>query len=78
MGTLVIENIDDALMGDLASLASENRMQIETQAHHILREAMLVRGRRDLAARLDAIAAMTPKSVAQVDSLDLLRQDRDR
>ena len=78
MGTLVIENVDDVLMGDLASLASENRMQIEAQAHHILRQAVPVRDHRDLAERLDVIAAMTPKGVAQADSLDLLRQDRDR
>lgn len=78
MGTLVIENIDDMLMGDLASLAAENRMQIEAQVHHILRRAVPVRDRQALAARLDAIAAMTPKGVDQVDSLDLLREDRER
>ena len=78
MGTLVIENVEDALMGDLARLASENRMQIEAQAHHILRQAVPVRDRRGLAARLDAIAAMTPAGADRVDSLDLLREDRGR
>ncbi len=75
MGTLVI---DDVLMGDLARLASANRMQIEEQAHHILRQAVPVRDRQGLVARLDAIAAMAPKGVEQADSLDLLREDRAR
>lgn len=78
MGTLVIEDIDDALMGDLARLASENRMQIEAQAYHILRQAVPAGDRRDLAARLDAVAAMTPKGVDQTGSLDMLREDRVR
>lgn len=78
MGTLVIEHIDDLLMSDLASLAAENRMQIEAQVHHILRQAVPARDRRALAARLDAIAAMTRKGADQVDSLDLLREDRAR
>ncbi len=78
MGTLVIDDIDDALLGDLASLAAENHMQIEAQLHHILRQAVSVKDRGALAARLDAIAALTPKSVDPVDSLSLLREDRDR
>ena len=78
MGTLVIEGVDEALMSDLASLAAENHMQVESQARQILRSAVPVRDRHALAARLDAIANMTPTGVDQSDSLELLREDRQR
>lgn len=78
MDKLVIEGMDEELMSDLASLAAENHLQIHVQARQLLRLAVPVRDRAKLVARLDAIAAMTPKEALQPDSLDLLREDRQR
>lgn len=78
MGKLVIEDVDEALMRDLASFASENRVAVEAQVKQLLRRAVPSGDRAALVARLDAIAALTPVDGRTIDSLDLLREDRQR
>ena len=78
MGTLVIEGLDKRLLDDLARLAERNSITVELQVKRLLEQAMVRRDRSDLVARAEDIAAMTPKGVAQTDSILLLREDRDR
>ena len=78
MTKLVIDDIDDVLLSDLASLAASNQVPIEIQAKQLLRQALPVRDRKRLAELADAIASMTPKGVQQIDSVELLREDRQR
>lgn len=78
MGTLVIEHVDEALMRDLTRFASGHRLGVEALAEQLLRRAVPTADRADLAARLDAIAALTPHDARTVDSLEMLREDRQR
>jgi antitoxin FitA len=79
MAQIILEHIDDATLARLSELARLNRVSVQEQAGRILTEALDMRERRrrrvESAAR---IAAMTPKDVAQTDSVILLREDRDR
>ena len=79
MTQIILEHIDDATLARLSELARLNRLSVQEQAERILAEALDTRERRrrrvESAAR---IAAMTPKDVAQTDSVLLLREDRDR
>ena len=78
MATFVIENMDEALISDLANLAARNGLDVDVQARQLLRQYVPSRDRAELLARIDAIAAMTPKDVEQIDSVILLREDRQR
>ena len=78
MTRFVIENMDDALIRDLASLAAANGLPVDVQARDVLRRNVPVRDRAKLAERLDAIAALTPNNGVQTDSVILLREDRRR
>ena len=78
MPTFVIEEMDEALISDLTSLAARNGLKVDVQARQLLRGSVPSFDRADLLARLDAIAAMTPKGVEQIDSVALLREDRQR
>ena len=51
---------------------------MDSLAKRLLADALRVRERSDLVARLETIAALTPSGVAQTDSLDMLREDRGR
>jgi hypothetical protein len=79
MSQLILEQIDDATLAGLSELAKLNGVSVQEQAERILVEALDMHARRrrrvESAAR---IAEMTPKDVAQTDSLTLLREDRDR
>ncbi len=78
MGTLVIEDVDKGLLDGLVRLAERNSITVEQQAKRLLEQAMVRRDRSELAERAEAIAAMTPKGVAQTDSVLLLRENRNR
>ena len=79
MTQIVLDHIDEVTLARLSELARLNRVSVQEQAERILTEALDMRERRrrrvESAAR---IAAMTPKDVAQTDSVILLREDRDR
>ncbi len=78
MPKLVIDDIDDGLMNDLVSLAASNEVPVEVQAKQLLRQFLPTRDRKRLAELADAVARRTLKGVQQVDSVNLLREDRQR
>jgi hypothetical protein len=79
MTRVVLEHLDEATFAGLVELAKLNRLSLDEQARRILAEAvdMRIRRRRRVESA-DRIAAMTPKGVAQADSVVLLREDQDR
>ena len=77
MTQIVLEHIDDATFARLSEMATLNRVSVQEQAERLLSEALDMRERRRLRVESAArIAAMTPKDVAQTDSVILLREDR--
>jgi len=79
VGKLIIDEIDDDLLRRLKASAQENNRSVTMEATQLLAQA--VRGpafRQQWVARAREIAAMTPKDVVQIDSVFLLREDRDR
>ena len=78
MGTLIIENVDEALINDLGRMAERNGVPLDVQAKKVLNDGVRMRDRSDLVARLEAVAAMTPRGIEQTDSVEMLREDRDR
>jgi hypothetical protein len=79
MTQIVLDHIDEATLASLSELAKLNHVSIQEQAARILAEALDMGERRRRRVQSAArIAAMTPKNVAQTDSVILLREDRDR
>lgn len=70
--------VDTATLAALEKTAQERGHTVEEEAAELLRLAVRKRSKAETLARLDAIAAMTPKGVRQTDSAILLREDRDR
>jgi antitoxin FitA len=76
MGTLAIK---DELLTRIAKLAEASKLPLETQAEKLLIDSI----RRseavgEIKRLMDSIAAMTPREVAQTDTVELLREDRGR
>ena len=78
MTTLVLNDVDDALVERLERLAAINNRSVDEQAVVILREGVPRLARADRTAIAASIAAMTPAEVPQTDTVILLRQDRAR
>ena len=79
MAQLVLSHIDDETLARLSELAKANRISVQEQAERILAGELNAHARRRLRVESAApISAMTPKDVAQTDSVILLREDRDR
>jgi len=71
--------INDELALELAAFAKAHGLSVEEQAEDWLREALRRRATsRDLRAVFDQIAAISPKGTAQTDSVQLLREVRNR
>ena len=76
MATLAIS---DELFERVARMARARHLPVERQVEELLEEAVGRRSRSDnLRHMFDSIASMTPKGVAQTDSAELLREDRNR
>lgn len=76
MGVL---RISDRTLGEVEALAEAESMPVDDQAELLIREAIEHRrNRQALVDTLREVRAMTPKDVAQTDSVLLLREDRDR
>jgi hypothetical protein len=76
MGKLAI---DDELLEEVAAAAKARGVSSESFARALLLEGL--RGResnKTVRELMEAIAAMTPRGVEQTDSVELLREDRDR
>ena len=79
MANLTIRNVDDDIVETLKARAKAHNRSLEAEIRQIL--AVQVRrpwrGGAELRALAEKIAAMTP-NVPQTDSVELLREDRDR
>lgn len=78
MSTLVIAGLDEKLLGDISRMADHNGVTIDRQAEQLLSDAVRVQDRATLVGRIRAISAMTPKKSLQIDSVELLRESRNR
>ena len=79
MANLTIRNVDDEVVAVLKEKAKEHNRSLEAELRHVLTLTMRQHERMS-AFRKEAqrIAAMTPKDRPQTDSVELLREDRDR
>jgi plasmid stability protein len=78
MTTITIHNLDPQLVAKLKAQAKANRRSLQAELHEILnRSVSATTSKREFLAKVDHIAAMTPK-VPQTDSAKLLREDRTR
>lgn len=78
MANLTIRNVEDSVVERLKNKASQSGRSLEAEVREVLRQAANRRTREEMLRMADRIAAMTPKGVIQTDSVDLLREDRDR
>ncbi len=78
MPTLTIRNVDTRVVKRLKARAKSHNRSLEAE----LREVVTTQAGRptieEIIAEADRIAAMTPKGAEQVDSTDLIREERDR
>ncbi|PPD43698.1 MAG: hypothetical protein CTY15_09165 [Methylocystis sp.] len=71
--------IADDVLEEIAALAKERGVTSEHLAQEMLRDSLLARkSPENLRALLETIAAMTPSGIPQTDSVELLREDRER
>ncbi len=78
MANLTIRNLDDAVVERLKKRARDNERSLEAEVRTILKN---VAGRltgKEARALAERITAMTPEGVEQTDSVELLREDRER
>lgn len=76
MGKLAI---DDEVLEEVAAAAKARGVSSERLAQELLLEGL--RGHKTkeaLRELMETIAAMTPRDIEQTDSVELLREDRDR
>ncbi len=77
MAQVIVRNLDDRVVADLKRKATLHGHSLEQELRDILAAATrLSAGERASIAR--RIRAMTPAGVAQTDSADLIREDRDK
>ena len=78
MGNLTIRNLDDRVIDRLKAQAKANQRSLEGEIRHLLTQKADRPGRiadfRERTRQLVSLTAGTP----QTDSVELLREDRDR
>ena len=78
MGNLTIRNLDDGVIDTLKAQAKANQRSLEVEVRYVLTQRADQRVRMTtFRERTASIAALT-SSVAQTDSVELLREDRER
>jgi antitoxin FitA len=78
MANLTIRNVDDDIVETLKARAKAHNRSLEAEIRQILADQVRRPWRgAELRALAEKIAAMTP-NVPQIDSVELLREDRDR
>jgi plasmid stability protein len=77
MASVTIRNLDDDVVAKLKARAKTHNRSLEAELRVILGDAARETSNRDFRALTDRIAAMTP-DIPQTDSVDLLRELRDR
>ena len=76
MGNLKIK---DDVLGRVAAFAKTRGVPVEQQAEELLHESInRYDARIELRKTMEAIAAMTLRGARQTDSVELIREDRDR
>lgn len=78
MGIIEKIVVSDETFARLAENAKKHGRSVADEAADALRLAIAELSRQEIVARLDAVAAMTPRGVRQTDSTLLVREDRDR
>ena len=78
MGTVTIRNLDERVIDALKAQAKANQRSLEAEVRYVLGQE--VNHRLRLAAFRERTAELSRETadVPQTDSVDLLRQDRDR
>ena len=78
MGNLTVRNLDNRVIEGLKAEAKANERSLEGEVRHVLTQLVDRRKRiadfRDRTRQIAARTAITP----QIDSVTLLREDRDR
>lgn len=78
MGNLTIRNLDDRVIDALKAQARTNQRSLEAEVRYLLTQRVDRRARmtdfRERSARIARMSAGTP----QTDSVELLREDRER
>ena len=78
MGSLTIRNLDDGVIQALKAEAKANQRSMEAEARRALTERFNRRLRMvRLRERSDALSRLT-EGIPQTDSVELLREDRNR
>lgn len=77
MAQVIVRNLDEEIVAALKRKAALHGRSLEQELREILSAAARL-GREERVAIADRIRAMTPPGVAQTDSTDLIRRDRDR
>ncbi len=78
MGNLTIRNLDDDVIKALKTQAKTNQRSLEAEIRYVLTQRADRRSRlADFRERIRQIADMTSGAV-QTDSVELLREDRNR
>lgn len=77
MAVLKLKIADANLIRRVRNSAEQHKVSVDEEVADALR-ARFATEREELVRRADAVAAMTPADVAQADSTDLVREDRDR
>jgi plasmid stability protein len=79
MGEMRIKIEDEVLLVRLANLARAHDRSIDEEVIELLRKALENNDRFETSYEAAVrIAAMTPKGAKQTDSVEMLREDRDR
>ena len=78
MGNLTIRNLDDRVIGALKAQAKMNQRSLEAEVRYLLKMRVARRVRMaELRERSAEIARMSA-GMPQTDSVELLREDRER
>ena len=78
MGNLTIRNVDDRVIEQLKLQAKANQRSLEGEIRHLLSQQVNRLGRvADFRERTRQLVSLTD-GTAQTDSVDLLREDRER
>lgn len=77
MSTLTIRNVEPRIVAALKRRARQNKRSLEAELRLIVADAALI-DHDFVVSEMRRISAMTPQDRPQTDSLELLREDRDR
>lgn len=77
MAQVIVRNLDDDVVARLKARARQRGHSLEQELREVLTRTAEP-SRAEVFADIDRIRAMTPKDKPQLDSTDLIREERDR